>query len=323
MKDKQKITGLMTAAFIVFTAFSLLPAKAQEYVSISGGSITGIYYRAAKTLCALLKESPNHKYNCEGRTALGSVFNVNALNRKLIHFGFVQSDRNWQAWNGKAEWQDRPVTSVRSVLSLHDEVVHIVARAGKNIRTVADLKDKNVNIGNISSGQRGNARAILKVYGLDHKENFESFSYQQADTFANFSNGELDAFFYTVGIPSRFLGELFAKGNAILLPLESDKLKSLADQSPFYHETTIPAGTYQRVDAPVPAVGLKATLMTDATIPDQVVTDLLESLFSNFETFKASHPALADLTPQHMTEGLTAPLHSAAEKFFKDKGWLK
>jgi len=323
MQVKRQIVRFLATALIAIAALSILPAKAQEHVSISGGSITGIYYHAAKTLCALLNENPNYKYNCEGRTALGSVFNVNALNRKLIHFGFVQSDRNWQAWTGSEEWENRPVASVRSVLSLHDEVVHIVARAGKSIQTVADLKDKNVNIGNISSGQRGNAQAILKAHGLDHKDNFESFSYQQADTFASFSNGELDAFFYTVGIPSRFLGELFAKGNAILLPLESDKLKSLAGQSPFYHETTIPAGTYQGVVSPVPALGLKATLMTASTVPDQVVTDLLEALFSNLDAFKASHPAFADLTPEKMTEGLTAPLHPAAEKFFKDKGWLK
>jgi TRAP-type uncharacterized transport system substrate-binding protein len=47
-------------------------------------------------------------------------------------------------------------------------------------------------------------------------------------------------------------------------------------------------------------------------------------VFDNFEEFKKLHPALAHLTPQEMVKnGLSAPLHEGAARYYREKGWIQ
>ena len=45
-------------------------------------------------------------------------------------------------------------------------------------------------------------------------------------------------------------------------------------------------------------------------------------VFTNLETLKGLHPALAGLTPESMLKGLSAPLHPGAEKYYKEAGLM-
>ena len=50
----------------------------------------------------------------------------------------------------------------------------------------------------------------------------------------------------------------------------------------------------------------------------------LDSKGDVFDAFKSLHPALANLNPEDMAnQGNSAPMHPAAEAYFKEKGWLK
>jgi TRAP-type uncharacterized transport system substrate-binding protein len=54
------------------------------------------------------------------------------------------------------------------------------------------------------------------------------------------------------------------------------------------------------------------------------VYELVKATFENFDEFKKLHPAFANLDPAKMVkDGLSAPLHPGAAKYYKEKGWLK
>lgn len=53
-----------------------------------------------------------------------------------------------------------------------------------------------------------------------------------------------------------------------------------------------------------------------------VVYIITKEVFDNFTEFKRRHPAFRDLTKEDMLEGLTAPLHPGAAKYFKEAGLL-
>ena len=95
-------TVLALAATVAFTAgtFVWTPAKAGQDILIGGGSVTGVYYQVALNVCNLLNKHAGDKYNCVGRPALGSVFNIRAVKRTLLDFGVAQSDRNFEAFRG-------------------------------------------------------------------------------------------------------------------------------------------------------------------------------------------------------------------------------
>jgi TRAP transporter TAXI family solute receptor len=99
--------------------------------------------------------------------------------------------------------------------------------------------------------------------------------------------------------------------------------KLVADK-PYYAKATIPAKLYANNPNPTDTYGVLATLVTSAKVPDETVYRLVKATFDNFSEFKSLHPAFASLDPEKMVkDGLSAPLHPGALKYYKEKGWVK
>jgi uncharacterized protein len=316
------VRSLVVAAIaaLLFTT-SVPAAQAKENILFGGASITGVYYQVALQLSNLMNRQMGNEYNYVGRPTGGSVFNINALERNAFDFGVAQSDRNWQAYNGSADWDGKPVTSLRSVFSMHPETVLLVTRKDTGINRVEDIKGKRINIGNPGSGQRGNAMDVLRIYGIDPDKDIRAESLQQAEASRALVDRKIEAFFYTVGNPSAAIEEPAQSVDLNIIPINSDAIKSFVQQHPYYVMTTIPAGTYKGVDKGVETYAVTATVVTNESVSEQAVYDLVKTVFENLDTVKASHAAFRNLNPQEMLGGLSAPLHPGAEKYYKEKGW--
>src|SRR5690606_26719785 len=69
--------------------------------------------------------------------------------------------------------------------------------------------------------------------------------------------------------------------------------------------------------------GVTATFVTSADVPDEPVYTVVKAVFDNLDDLKKLHPAFAHLTAEDMVKnGLSAPLHAGAAKYFKQKGLL-
>lgn len=115
------------------------------------------------------KKKDEYGIRCTVESTGGSVFNINAFMTGDMQFGIVQSDRQYQAMNGIAEWKDKgPQKDLRSVFSIHPESVTLVATVDSGIMGIKDLRGKRVNIGNPGSGQRQNSIDALWDAGIDY-----------------------------------------------------------------------------------------------------------------------------------------------------------
>jgi len=261
------------------------------------------------------------KYNCVGRPALGSVFNINAVNRGLLDFGVAQSDRNYQAWKGEADWDGKPVDKLRSVFSAHPEAVLLVTRADTGIKSVGDLKGKTVNIGNPGSGQRGNSMDLLPLYGIDPEKDIKAEGLQQGEASRALVDKKIDAFVYTVGMPSAAIEEPANSTDIDILDINSDAIKKFISDKPYYVLAQYPEGIVKGVDA-FETYAVKATVVSSADVPEDLVYDFTKTVFENLDELKKTHAAFGILKPEDMLKGLSAPLHPGAEKYYKERGWM-
>jgi len=232
------------------------------------------------------------------------------------------SDRNWQGFNGAADWEGKPIAGLRSVFSMHPETVLLVTRKDAGIKTVMDMKGKRINIGNPGSGQRGNAEDVLRIYGLDFNKDFSAEALQQAEASRALVDQKVDAFFFTVGNPSAAVEEPAQSVDLDIVPINSDGIKDFVAKHPYYIMTTIPAGTYKGVDKGVETYAVTATVISSESVSEEVVYDMVKTVFENLDELKASHAAFRNLNPKEMLQGLSAPLHPGAIKYYKEKGWM-
>lgn len=301
-------------------------ASAQtKFVTIGTGGITGVYYPAGGAIAKMVNEKRDqYGVRATVESTGGSVFNVNAIMAGDLEFGVVQSDRQYQAVKGLAEWEGKPQEKLRAVFSMHPEAVTLVAGEDTGIMGIQDLKGKTVNIGNPGSGQLQNSIDALKAAGIDPDKDLKAEKVKAAEAPGLLQDGRIDAFFYTVGHPSGAIKEATAGTRKVrLVPVTG--IDSLYAEFPYYAKAVVPIAYYEGAvnKEDVETFGVMATFVTSADVPDDVVYAVTKEVFDNLDDFKKLHPAFEYLNKESMLDGLSAPLHPGAEKYFKEVGLLK
>ncbi|MFT5171131.1 MAG: TRAP transporter TAXI family solute receptor [Candidatus Marinamargulisbacteria bacterium] len=297
------------------------------FVTIGTGGITGVYYPTGGAITRMVNKKLD-EYNIKAtvESTAGSVYNINAVLRRNLDFGISQSDRQYQAYNGLAEWDEiGPQKDLRSVFSIHPESITLIASAKSSIGSVKDLKGKRVNIGNPGSGQIQNTKDILwafRVSQLDVKD--EQVKAIEAPNLLQ--DERIDAFFYTVGHPNGNIKEATSgRVKVRFVPITGRQIEPFLKKHPYYTRSIIPISFYPNAENKndVQTVGVKATLITTKLLSEKVVYAITKEVFENFETFKTLHQAYSRLTKEKMLQGLTAPIHVGALKYYQESGLLK
>ena len=319
--------NLLASAAVLATAFASAPALAQQkFVTIGTGGVTGVYYAAGGAICRLVnKDRAKHGIRCSVESTGGSVFNINTIKAGELDLGFAQSDVQYNAAKGMAQFKDGGAyADLRAVFSVHPEPFTVLARKEANIKTFADFKGKRFNVGNPGSGTRASMEELLAGMGWKLSD-FSLASELKADEHGSaLCDGKIDGFFYGVGHPSANIQDPTTSCGAKLVGISGPAVDKLIADKPFYAKATIPGGLYPGNPDPTNTYGVLATVVTSAKAPAESVYQVVKAVFDNFEEFKKLHPALANLKPESMVaDGLGAPLHEGAVRYYKEKGWVK
>ncbi|HHU95007.1 MAG TPA: TAXI family TRAP transporter solute-binding subunit [Alcaligenaceae bacterium] len=323
---RSKGATLTLGAALCSMMLAPLPAAAQQkFVSIGTGGVTGVYYAAGGAICRLVnKDRAEHGVRCSVESTGGSVFNVNTIKAGELDLGVVQSDVGYNAYNGEGQFKDAGAyKKLRSVFSIHPEPFTVVAGKDTGVKTFEDLQGKRFNIGNPGSGTRASMEQLLAAMGKDHSF-FSLASELRPDEHGQaLCDGKIDGFFYGVGHPSANIQDPTTTCGAQLIPLTGAAVDGLVEKYPYYAKVSIPGGLYPNNPNDTPTYGVLATFVTSEDVADEYVYEVVKAVFNNFEDFKRLHPALAHLVKEDMVKnGLSAPLHPGAEKFFKEQGLL-
>jgi hypothetical protein len=319
----RKFTAL-AASLLVAGAIAPSAQAQQKYITIGTGGVTGVYYAAGGAICRLVnKDRKAHGIRCSVESTGGSVFNINTIRAGELDMGVAQSDVHFNAAKGVAQFKE-PMSELRAVFSLHPEPVTVVARKEANIRSFADFKGKRFNVGNPGSGTRSSLEELIGAMGWKLSD-FSLASELKADEHGPaLCDGKIDGFFYLVGHPSANIQDPTTVCGAKLVSVTGPVPDKLVKEKPYYAKATIPGGLYPNNPQATETYGVLATFVSSSKVPGDTIYQVVKAVFDNFDEFKKLHPALGVLSPQNMIkDGLSAPLHDGARKYYKEKGWLK
>jgi TRAP transporter TAXI family solute receptor len=296
----------------------------QQFISIGTGGVTGVYYPTGGAICRLVnKDRKDHGIRCSAESTGGSIYNINTIRAGELEFGVAQSDWQYHAFNGTSKFEEQgKFEDLRAVFSVHAEPVTIIARADAGISNITDLKGKRLNIGNPGSGTRGTWEVLEGALGWSRSDLKLAAEMKSSETGQAVCDNKIDAYFWLVGHPSALTQESLATCDAVLVNATGDAVSKLVDDNPYYRTATIPAGMYG--DNPeITTFGVGATFVSSASVPDEVIYTVVKAVFENFDQFKGLHPAFNNLKEEEMIkDGLSAPLHPGAEKYYKERGWM-
>lgn len=319
-------TLALAAAIGLGSASGAVSAEEQQFITIGTGGVTGVYYPAGGAICRLVNmDRKDHGIRCSVESTGGSIYNLNAIRQGELDLAVAQSDWQYHAYNGSSEFAgDGPNKKLRAVFSLHPEPFTVVASKGSKIENFADLAGKRVSVGNPGSGQRATAEVLMEEMGWTMDKYALAAELKAAEQSQALCDGNIDAFFYTVGHPSGSIKEATTSCDSVLVNVDNEATQKLVADNPYYRVATIPGGMYRGNDEDTTTFGVAATFVTSADVADDVVYAVVKAVFENFDSFKRLHPAFGNLEKSEMAaDALSAPLHPGAEKYYKEAGLLK
>lgn len=319
--------ALIIALLMLLVETMGAPSFARQFVTIGTGGVTGVYYPTGGAISRMINEKAK-QYNIKAtvESTAGSVYNINAVLSGDLEFGVAQSDRQYQAFHGMAEWAETgPQKDLRAIFSIHPESITLIASVASGITTVSDLVGKRVNIGNPGSGQLQNSKDVLQAFRVDLAQiNAEQVKAVEAPGLLQ--DEKIDAFFYTVGHPNGNIKEATSGRIKVrIIPILGKGIDDLLAKTPYYAKAVIPKKFYPSAEneGDVDTIGVKATFVTSKNLDQNIVYAITKEVFDNLDDFKKLHPAYAVLTKENMLKGLSAPIHQGALKYYRETGLVK
>lgn len=285
-------------------------------INVGTGGSTGTYYGFCNVISSLLKEKTGAQLMINSSGA--SKANILDVDDGIVDMAIVQNDVMDYAYNGTSLFAD--VGAIKSFSTLgaaYAEVCQIVAKADSGIKTVADLKGKKVSVGDSGSGVEFNAQQILGAYDITFEDiDKQNLSFQaSADAL---KDGKIDAFFCTAGAPTVAITDLSTTTGVVLVEIDAEHLAKLQSEYGFYAAYTVPAGTYNGIDADVTTVAVKATFIVSNELDEETVYQLTKAIYENKDEY--SHEKAAEMSLEYAVSSISVPFHPGAERYYKEVG---
>lgn len=312
-----KPKSLVGAAALVALAFAA-PAAAQTQLSIATGGTGGTYYPVGGGLAEIVN---NH---IEGYSATAEVTGASVENMGLIATGdadlaIALADTVAQAYSGTGKFDGQQLPMVRALASLYANMVHIVALESSGITSLSDLAGKRVSVGAPGSGTEVNTQAILQANGITYDDIDEqrlNFN-ETADALAN---GDIDAGFWSVGAPTSSILNLATTQDIVIISMTDAELTAAMGAHATFAKTTLPAGSYNGVDADVAVLGIPNVLTVSSEMSDDLAYALTKAMFENIAELQAVHPAANETTVAFTMSATPIPLHPGALRYYDEVG---
>lgn len=323
---------LITAATLSSTG----QAASLNFFTIGTGGTAYTYYPVGGVIANAISKPPSSRDCDEGGScgvegligsavsSRGSIDNVNGILSGLRDSGFAQSDIAYWAYTGSGTIENMSsARDLRTIASLYEEHIHLVAAKDSGINSVADLKGKRVSLDEPGSGTSVDAKLILEASGLSIND-ISTEALNAGDASIALRDGKLDAFFVVAGYPVSSLVELTSDAAIKLIPIDGKAAKSLTKRYKFLTTSTIPEGTYEG-SAETATVAVTAQWFTSSKQSEELIYNITKALWNEQSRMLLdSGPVKGkNITAETALVGIGVPLHPGAKKYYREAGLLK
>jgi TRAP transporter TAXI family solute receptor len=282
-------------------------------VEIATGSTQGVYYRYG-TAFADVVEAELPGVRAHARSTEGSVENLRRVAAGQSTVAFSAADAAGDAVTGHGVFSGR--LPVRALARVYDDYVHLVVPAGSSVRSAADIRGRQVSIGQAGSGTELIANRVLAALGMVPGRDLTAARLGIDASVEALRAERVDAFFWSGGLPTSGVVALARDMPIRLVPLGS-LAPALRRYSRTYRAAAVPAGTYPGVPA-VLTIAVPNYLVTRADADATLVYELTRLLFRSRERIARQVSLAGVLDARAAIETFPVALHPGALRYYRE-----
>lgn len=267
----------------------------------------------------------------------GGVGNPILVNSGEAQVGLSFSTASNWAYKGIVDYEKKgKLSNITALVGGLNKPHRIGIMINKNlgIKSIQEIKDKKMKIA-LLTVQRGGAgealaRQVLEAYGMTYDDikamggNVNHLDLPVA--VQQMQDGQADVFIHNIGYKQPDIAEMALGGNIVFLPLEADKAKYLVEKYGHQANLKVEKNEFTGVTADVATIGYPTGVIANKSLPVDVAYTITKAICENKDKLVAAHASLAGFDPQTAwkpEKNGFVPLHPGAEKYYKEKGWMK
>ena len=215
---------------------------------------------------------------------------------------------------------------MRSVSALWQNVEHFVllselATTGE-IMDLDNLDGERYVLGARNSGAEQTGRFILETLGIDYEEKFNLAYMGYGPTTSAIQDGNIVGMNIPAGAPVSSITQAYALlgDRMTILNWTQETLDKINAKYPLWDWYDFPPGTYPNQDKLIRTIGSPNVLVTRDDISEEVVYNLTKVIWENLATLQEIHGATKDMRLEIAIDGLGAPLHPGAIRYYREVG---
>jgi uncharacterized protein len=291
----------------------------RRVVTIASGWVVGVYYPLAGAMSRIVYDAKDLNIRATVEASGASVANAQLIRAGDADFALIQNDIAFYAFNGStlAAFRGKPVKNMGGVFTIYPELVHVVATRASGVKRIGDLRGKRVVLGPSGSGTEANAQQILEATGLKVAD-VQAVRIEAGAAAAELRADRVEAAFFTTGLGSAVIADIFESGHAVLVPVDEAEARALIGKYPFYTVARVPTDVYKD-QGEASTVAVMAMLVARADLPPDLVYRFTRAIFDDLKQFHEAHPAARHLTLEGALTGMPIPLHRGAERFYRER----
>ncbi|MFJ5620101.1 TAXI family TRAP transporter solute-binding subunit [Micromonospora sp. NPDC093243] len=287
-------------------------------VGIATGNATGVYYVVGNALAGQLSGATGGRLTGTAAETGASVQNVEQLVAGQYDVAFSLFDTAVNAVQGKGSFT--AAQPVEALARIYDNYTQVVVRNDAGIASVADMKGKRISTGSPKSGTEVIANRLLEAAGLDPAKDVRAQRLDLTKTVEGMKDGSIDGFFWSGGLPTGGVTDLFTTaGDRVRFLDVTPLLPKMAELNPAYQAGTIGRDAY-RTAADTPTIVVPNVLLVRKDLDADVACAITRTVFEKKDALAQANPAAKGISLENARRTDPVPLHRGADKALADLG---
>ena len=312
---------LKALAPLALAAATVIPAQADTFVRMASGPSGGSWYPLGAKIMQVFEE------NIDGistsNTSGGGISNVLSVNGGDVEVAFSYAHTTANGYNGVGKFKAKQ-EDVRHFATLYGSMFQVAVREDSDIKSFADLKDKNISPGKAKWTGTAFAESILDAYGITFasiRENGGTVHHVgYTESVALMKDGHIDVFMAATNMPQASFLELEQSPGIRFLGLPKDKQQEIIAANPGYVEGTMPAGVYQSVTEDTLSLGISVNMVVHKDMSDDLVYNMCKVFWANHATFAEVKSVWNRVEQAKALDGVAIPVHPGAQRCYDELG---
>jgi TRAP transporter TAXI family solute receptor len=321
-----KTLTAMTLVALVATALAVVPARAQQKVSLvfSAGPTGGTWTPMAGATAEVIKKKfADLDVQVEPGAAL---VNMEKIRNDKAELAWSMTNVLSDALTGQGQWSGKKTDRAMYVATYYPNIWQLAVPADSDIKSVKDLRGKPVALparGNTSLADGW--EVVLKVNGMSLNDLGPKSYGSVASTAEAVKDRKATAIGWFITVPASWMLDLGSTMKLRLIPISDAEFQKIRAINAGFVRHVIKAGAYkdQGITDDVQTFQAPTILIASSKASTDTIYKVTKAVVEGRADFANITPAMKGITPAEMAQDYGMPFHPGAAKYYKEIGVLK